>query len=59
MQQRPKEQDAPLGGEWLYRQGGLVLGPVSGQELVKRLYDGAIDGQTEVTLIGSHNFQRV
>jgi hypothetical protein len=59
MEPRPKEQDAPLGGDWLYRQGGLVLGPVTGQELVKRLYDGALDGQTEVTLVGSHQFRRV
>lgn len=54
-----KEVDAPLSGEWLYRQGGLVLGPVSGPELVKRLYDGALDGQTEVSLLGDHSFQRV
>jgi hypothetical protein len=56
---RTKEVEAPLGGDWLYRQGGLVLGPVSGQELVKRLYEGALDGQTEVTLVGSHHFQKV
>jgi len=54
-----KAADPPLGGEWLYRQGGLVLGPVSGAELVRRLYDGALDGQTEVTLVGAHHFQRV
>jgi hypothetical protein len=59
MEPRPKEQDAALGGDWLYRQGGLVLGPVSGQELVKRLYDGALDGQTEVTLVGNNQFRRV
>ncbi len=59
MEPRPKQQDAPLGGDWLYRQGGLVLGPVTGQELVKRLYDGALDGQTEVTLVGSPQFRPV
>jgi hypothetical protein len=59
MDSHPKEQDAPLGGDWLYRQGGLVLGPVSGQELVKRLYAGALDGQTEVTLVGGPQFRRV
>jgi hypothetical protein len=58
MDPRSKE-DAPLGGDWLYRQGGLVLGPVSGQELVKRLYDAALDGQTEVALVGTHEFRRV
>gem|GEM_PF-277955 len=55
----PKEVDPPLNGDWLYRQEGLVLGPVSGQELVKRLYEGALDGQTEVTLVGAHHFQRI
>src|SRR5450432_645339 len=59
MEPRPKDTEAPLGGEWLYRQGGLVLGPVSGQELVKRLYEGALDGQTEVTLVGANQFERV
>src|SRR5271165_5881995 len=54
-----KEVDAPPSGDWLYRQGGLVLGPVSGPELVKRLYEGALDGQTEVTLVGHHDFRRV
>ncbi len=54
-----KEVEAPLGGDWLYRQGGLVLGPVSGAELVRRLYDGALDGQTEVTLVSSNHFRRI
>ncbi len=59
MKSPPKEVDAPLSGDWLYRQEGLVLGPVSGQELVKRLFEGALDGQTEVTLVGAHHFRRV
>ncbi|MGO8969199.1 MAG: AgmX/PglI C-terminal domain-containing protein [Myxococcaceae bacterium] len=59
MSSPPKEVEAPLSGDWLYRQGGLVLGPVSGPELVKRLYDGALDGQTEVTLVGTHHFRRI
>ncbi len=58
MDPRPKEE-APLGGDWLYRQGGLVLGPVSGQELVKRLYAGALDAHTEVGLVGSGDFHPV
>ena len=58
MDPRPKE-DAPLGGDWLYRHGGLVLGPVTGTELVKRLYEGALDGHTEVGLVGSGEFHRV
>jgi hypothetical protein len=58
MDPRPKEE-APLGGDWLYRQGGLVLGPVSGQELVKRLYAGGLDAHTEVGLVGSGDFHPV
>jgi hypothetical protein len=57
MDSRPKQPETPLGGDWLYRQGGLVLGPISGQELVKRLFDGALDGQTEVTLVGTQQFR--
>jgi len=59
MDSRPKQPDAPLGGDWLYRQGGLVLGPISGAELVKRLFDGALDGQTEVTLVGTQRFRTI
>jgi hypothetical protein len=59
MDPRHREHEPPLGGDWLYRQGGLVLGPVSGQELVEQLYDGALDGQTEVAPVGSQNFQRI
>jgi hypothetical protein len=59
MTSRTKEHEALLVGDWLYRKGGLVLGPVSGPELVQRLYDGALDGQTEVALVGSHHFQPV
>jgi len=59
MDPHAKETDPPLGGDWLYRQGSLVLGPVSGTELVKRLYDGALDGRTEVALVGTHHFRPV
>ncbi len=48
----------PLGGEWLYRKGELVLGPVQGAQLLDRLYAGDINGQTEVALVGE-DFERV
>ena len=48
----------PLGGEWLYRKGELVLGPVHGAQLLDKLYAGDINGQTEVALIGE-DFERV
>jgi hypothetical protein len=48
----------PLGGEWLYRKGELVLGPVHGAQLLDRLYAGDINGQTEVALVGG-DFERI
>jgi hypothetical protein len=48
----------PLGGEWLYRKGELVLGPVKGGQLLDRLYAGDINGQTEVALVGE-DFERI
>lgn len=47
-----------LGGEWLYRKGELVLGPVRGAQLLDRLYAGDINGQTEVALVGE-DFERI
>jgi hypothetical protein len=48
----------PLGGEWLYRKGELVLGPVHGAQLLDKLYAGDINGQTEVALVGE-GFERI
>ena len=48
----------PLGGEWLYRKGELVLGPVRGAQLLDKLYAGDINGQTEVALVGE-DFERI
>lgn len=48
----------PLGGEWLYRKGELVLGPVQGAQLLDKLYAGDINGQTEVALVGE-DFERI
>jgi hypothetical protein len=53
-----QDPERVLGGEWLYRQGELVLGPVQGAQLLERLYAGDINGQTEVALVG-HDFERV
>ena len=50
--------EQPLGGEWLYRKGELVLGPVQGRQLLDRLYAGDINGQTEVALVGE-DFERI
>src|SRR5215472_13502731 len=50
--------EQPLGGEWLYRKGELVLGPVHGPQLLDKLYAGDINGQTEVALVGE-GFERI
>jgi len=50
--------EQPLGGEWLYRKGELVLGPVPGAKLLDKLYAGDINGQTEVALLGE-DFERI
>jgi hypothetical protein len=39
---------AQLDSQWLYRQGDLVLGPLTGHQLVEKLYAGDLTGETEV-----------
>lgn len=53
-----QDPERALGGEWLYRRGELVLGPVQGTQLLDRLYAGEINGQTEVAQVG-HDFERI
>jgi hypothetical protein len=53
-----EHSEHPLGGEWLYRKGELVLGPVRGAQLLDKLYAGDINGQTEVALVGEE-FHRI
>ena len=45
--------------QWLFRQGDLVLGPVTGQQLVDKLYAGALAGDTEVSSTGSTGFRKL
>src|ERR671931_417883 len=45
------------GGEWLFRQEGLVIGPIPATKIVEMLYAGQIDGRTDVARMGSLNFQ--
>ncbi len=44
---------------WLYRQGDLVLGPITGQQLVEKLYTGELTADTHVAPPGARNFVRV
>jgi len=51
--------DVGTGGDWLYRQGELVLGPIPVQQIVEKLYAGELDGRTEVAPVGQRAFRRV
>lgn len=44
------------GGDWLYRQADLVLGPVPASQIVEKLYSGDLDGRSEVQRLGSGRF---
>lgn len=52
----PKNVAPGVGGTWLYKQGELVLGPLPGEQLVAKLYDGELDGRTLVTRKGENQF---
>ena len=46
----PLEKDPRLeGGEWLFRRGGQVFGPVDSRGIAAMLYRGEIDGQTPIS----------
>ncbi|HZA13916.1 MAG TPA: AgmX/PglI C-terminal domain-containing protein [Myxococcaceae bacterium] len=45
------------GGDWLYRQEGLVLGPIPAAKIIEMLYAGQIDGRTDVAKMGSLQFR--
>ncbi len=42
------------GGDWLFRKGGQVFGPLSSKELAKLLYRGQIDARTPVSSGDGH-----
>lgn len=50
---------AQLDSQWLYRQGDLVLGPLTGHQLVEKLYAGAVTGDTEVSATGPSGFRKL
>jgi hypothetical protein len=51
--------DMSRAGNWLFRQGELVLGPIPAAVIVDRLYAGEIDGRTEVAPMGHPTFKRL
>lgn len=50
---------AQLDSQWLYRQGDLVLGPLTGHQLVEKLYAGEVTGDTEVSASGPSGFRKL
>lgn len=51
--------DLHVGGNWLVRQDGLVLGPIPGGKVVEKLFAGEIDARTEVQQVGGGDFRRL
>lgn len=45
--------------QWLFRQGDLVLGPLTGQQLVEKLYTGELTADTLVAPPGERDFARI
>jgi hypothetical protein len=46
-------------GHWLFRQGDLVLGPVSGGQIVEKLHTGELTPDTPVALAGERDFHKL
>jgi hypothetical protein len=44
---------------WLFREGDLILGPVSAQKIVEKLYAGELSASSEVQQMGSGVFQKL
>jgi hypothetical protein len=47
------------GGDWLFRHGELVLGPVPAHQIVEKLYRGELNGSSEISLLGDGHFMRL
>ncbi|WP_224240987.1 AgmX/PglI C-terminal domain-containing protein [Hyalangium gracile] len=55
-----QELDSELGEQqWLFRQGDLVLGPLSGHQLVEKLYTGEMTADTLIAPPGERDFVRI
>ncbi|HEX8823582.1 MAG TPA: AgmX/PglI C-terminal domain-containing protein [Archangium sp.] len=52
-------EQAQLDTQWLYRQGDLVLGPLTGHQLVEKLYAGVLTGETDVSASGPSGFRKL
>jgi hypothetical protein len=50
-------KDRARQGQWLFRQGGLVLGPLLTEQIIEKLYSGTLDGNTEIAPIGQTHYR--
>lgn len=47
------------GGDWLFREGEMVLGPVPARQIIDKLYSGELTGRSEVSPLGTSQFHRI
>ncbi|HZN94507.1 MAG TPA: AgmX/PglI C-terminal domain-containing protein [Myxococcales bacterium] len=46
-------------GDWLYKDGDLLLGPVQGGQIVQKLFAGELDRNSLVSPMGENNFRKI
>src|SRR5215471_12496199 len=46
----------PRGARGLFRQAGLVLGPLPPEQIIERLYAGSLDGNTQIAPLGDNQY---
>ncbi|MCP3100387.1 AgmX/PglI C-terminal domain-containing protein [Myxococcus sp. K15C18031901] len=54
-----QELAADVEGHWLFRHGDLVLGPVSGRQIVEKLQSGELTPDALVALAGERDFHKM
>lgn len=53
------EEPIEVGGLWLMKQGEMILGPISGEQVVEKLNTGELTGETPVARPGERHFQKL
>src|SRR6185295_10370413 len=46
-------------GDWLFKEGDLLLGPVQGGQIVQKLFAGELDRNSLVSPMGESSFQKI
>jgi hypothetical protein len=55
----PSPDAGAVSGDWLYKQGEVLLGPVPARSLVDKLFRGEINGETPVCPMGDEDFKPI